>query len=267
LLRGPNAFFELFHFRAPAAPRAKWRAPNEAGITHVCVQTRDGDRALDAFGARGVKFSSPMTGLGGEYRYAYGRAGEFMIEVEDAAYAPTTPSAWIGHVAFATPDLARLSAFYAALVARKPEFSPRLHAHPAIDVVTGLNDVDVRAAWVHGLNIGLEFWSYVQPPTRARAQRREIHEHGYSHVCFESDDIEADFAQAISLGAEPHAPPQALGGALAAYLRDPDGNIVELLQWRSANARLAIARTPHQHILKRMEEARAAARENKRAVS
>jgi catechol 2,3-dioxygenase-like lactoylglutathione lyase family enzyme len=258
LLRGPNVFLELFDFRAPAPAPSRWRAPNESGITHICIQSRKGDDVAQRCTAAGIDFFAPMTGLGGDYRYAYGRAQELMIEVEDAAYAPTDPSTWIGHVAFATSDLERLARFYADLVGAEPEFSPRLRGHRALDVVTGLKDVDVRAAWVHGLNIGLEFWCYSNPPTGKRLDRRPINEAGYSHVCFETVDMEAAFARALALGAAPHAEPQILGGAVAAYLRDPDGNIVELLQWRDAGARLSLASAPHLDVLTRMKAARAA---------
>jgi hypothetical protein len=124
----------------------------------------------------------------------------------------------------------------------------------------------VCAAWVHGLNVGLEFWCYANPPTVPRADRRPINEPGYSHVCFETDDIAADFARAVALGAEPHAPPQALGSATAAYLRDPDGNVVELLQWRGADTRMSIASTPYLDVLERMRAAQGAARQRKRAA-
>jgi catechol 2,3-dioxygenase-like lactoylglutathione lyase family enzyme len=260
LLRGPNAFLEVFAFDAPTPPAPALRGPHEAGITHVCLQTGAGQSLIDALGPAGFDFVAPLTSLGGDFRYAYGRTREhLMIEVEDAAYPPRAPDVWLGHVAFATPDLERLSGFYASLVGREANFSPRLVGLRAVDRVTGLENVDVRAAWVHGLNLGLEFWCYTEPATVARADRRPLHEPGYSHVCFETDDIAADFDRARALGAVAHAPPQQLRGATAAYLRDPDGNIVELLQWASADARLSIRNVPHFDVLKRAEEAREAA--------
>jgi catechol 2,3-dioxygenase-like lactoylglutathione lyase family enzyme len=223
---------------------------------------------MDQLGSAGISFLAPLTSLGGDFRYAYGRTAEhLMVEVEDAAYAPTDPSVWIGHVAFATHDLERLSGFYAALTALSANFSPRLHGYSAVDTVTGLANADVRAAWVHGLNIGLEFWCYAHPETSARADRRPVHELGYNHVCFESDDVQADFDRAIGLGAVAHAPPQKIRGATVAYLRDPDGNVLELLQWRSGEADLALNTVPHPHVLKRVDEARKAAHAQQRGVA
>lgn len=266
LSRAANGFLELFRFDAPPRPPVRARGANEAGITHVCIQTPAGEAALAGLSAAGAIFPHGLISLGGDFRYGYGRiVDHLIIEVEETAAAPAKgPGAWIGHVAFATPDMDRLLRFYEALTGHKHHGGRRLSGHAAYDRITGLEDVDVTAAWIQGLNIGLEFWSYASPPTAPREDERPVHEAGYSHVCFESDDVEADLALAIAAGGRPHAPVQDLGSARVAYLRDPDGNVVELLQWAPAAASLSIDTLAAPDVLARLDvalaERRAAAK-------
>jgi hypothetical protein len=53
---------------------------------------------------------------------------------------------------------------------------------------------------------------------------------GWSHLCFESDDIDADFARLVAQGVVTHGPPRDFGNAAVFFGRDPDGNIFEILQ-------------------------------------
>jgi lactoylglutathione lyase len=48
-------------------------------------------------------------------------------------------------------------------------------------------------------------------------------------ICFVTDDVQAGFARAVEGGAEPVTPPQTKPwGQDVAYVRDPDGNLVEI---------------------------------------
>jgi catechol 2,3-dioxygenase-like lactoylglutathione lyase family enzyme len=266
LTRAANGFLELFRFDAPASPPIRARGANEAGITHICIQTPAGEAALASLSGAGARFPHGLTSLGGDFRYGYGRiVDELIIEVEETAAAPDAgPESWIGHVAFATPDMDRLTGFYEALTGLRRHGGQRLTGHAAYDRITGLKDVDVTAAWIQGMNIGLEFWSYANPPTTPRADDRPVHEAGYSHVCFETDDVESDLARAIAAGGRPHSAVQDLGSARVAYLRDPDGNIVELLQWSASAAALSVDTLAAPDVLARLnvalDERRAAAK-------
>ena len=55
---------------------------------------------------------------------------------------------------------------------------------------------------------------------------------GYGHICLTSEDLEAEFARMVSAGAravwEPRRSPQP--GVRMAFLADPDGNLIELIE-------------------------------------
>jgi catechol 2,3-dioxygenase-like lactoylglutathione lyase family enzyme len=256
LLRGPNAYLELFDFGGPARQPGAERPVNAAGITHICIQGKDIDALRLSLEAGQMRFHAPPTDLGTGFLYAYGRdINGNIVETEGAPFAPSDPSAWLGHVAYATHDLDRLVGFYAALAEVPVIRGGRLRGDARYDSVTGLADVDVRVAWAPVRNLGLEFWQYLNPLTTP-APERPVSDPGYSHVCFESDDLDADRARAIRMGARPHGKAVDLGGSRVAYLRDPDGNALELIQWMPEALSLSVARLPHADILDRVRAAR-----------
>jgi catechol 2,3-dioxygenase-like lactoylglutathione lyase family enzyme len=55
---------------------------------------------------------------------------------------------------------------------------------------------------------------------------------GYSHWALEVEDLDQTFAALSGVGAEPVSPPAPAvqPGARFAYLRDPEGNLLELIQ-------------------------------------
>jgi len=60
---------------------------------------------------------------------------------------------------------------------------------------------------------------------------RRVCESGIAHMCFLVDDCQADYERLVKAGMDFHCPPMG-GGARAklTYGRDPDGNIIELLE-------------------------------------
>jgi predicted enzyme related to lactoylglutathione lyase len=49
-------------------------------------------------------------------------------------------------------------------------------------------------------------------------------------LCFDVDDVEAEYQRLLAAGVRFHTPPQDFGSARATYGRDPDGNVFELQQ-------------------------------------
>lgn len=65
----------------------------------------------------------------------------------------------------------------------------------------------------------------------------EVYEEGIRHVCLQDRDVDPFFDSHIDAGASWHARPSGLGtGALYAYIRDPEGNVLELegVPWSSS---------------------------------
>ena len=105
-----------------------------------------------------------------------------------------------------------------------------------VERVTGVSGTRLRIVHLRGHGVNLELLEYLEP--RGASSSRAPQDTGSAHVCFLTEDAIgacATLAQhgvrVLSVGGHPHAiegGPNA--GGFGAYLQDPDGNIVELVQ-------------------------------------
>ena len=257
MLRGPNMIVEVFEF-AGAKARDYDRPVNAPGITHFCLQTSTMEEASARMKAAGGRFPSEPTDLGADILYAYPRDPDRnVIEIECLPATGETAPAWAAHVSITTPDIDRAVAFYERLTGATARRSGRLGPNAKIDQVANLEGVELSGAWLPVGNVQLEFWQYHQPPAPRVDEGRLVSDPGYSHFAFEVDDLVAERARAQELGMVFQGEPIETGGICATYGRDPDGIVVELIQFRDADRRRAIAAFPDPGVVPRVEQARA----------
>jgi catechol 2,3-dioxygenase-like lactoylglutathione lyase family enzyme len=240
LLRGPTGFLELFQFDDTGAPLPKSEV-HHGGIRHICLQNVDGNALFDAFDAAGSSHHARPSGLGTGNLYAYIRDhDDNIIEVEGLPWAAGLVSPpWLAHVAVVTPDIARLTAFYQALVGKTVHARGSFGPERKFDIVAGQDNVVFDGAWLKTGNLQLEFWSYHHPLTTPQP-RHGVNQLGWSHFAFEVDDIDAEWTRLSALGVSFMTEPVADGPLAFAYGTDPDGNIVELLEIREDHDRLSL---------------------------
>ena len=144
----------------------------------------------------------------------------------------------IHHVALSTANLERLQAFYCGLLGftelSRTTWKGDQHK---IDLVMALPGT---AATTVMLQLGatcvelFQFEAPAQPVQRAQLVwaegDRPVHKHGITHLCFDVDDVEAEYQRLLAAGVRFHTPPQDFGAVRATYGRDPDGNVFELQQ-------------------------------------
>jgi catechol 2,3-dioxygenase-like lactoylglutathione lyase family enzyme len=240
-MRGTLGCLELFEFAAGGQAACPDRAVYAAGVRHICLQTEISDQLYDGLVAAGASTHARPAGLGTGNSYVYIRDHEGnLIELEGTPWAPAgAERPWFAHVALVTPDIDRLTRFYALLtgidVHRRGSFGP----DPKFDLVAGIPDLRFHGGWLRLANAELEFWQYDQPKT-VPVERRSAVAPGWNHLCFESDDIAADHARLTELGVDLHGSPHAFGNAQVFFGRDPDGNIFEVLQ-PGADASVTVA--------------------------
>jgi catechol 2,3-dioxygenase-like lactoylglutathione lyase family enzyme len=136
------------------------------------------------------------------------------------------------HASITTPDRDRLVAFYRDLlgfeVVRQSEWAG---GNPMADAIYDLKDSAVKMAMLRTANAYLEVFQFENPKGRTGALDRPVCDAGVTHICLTVTDIEGEYARLSAAGMRFHCPPQAAPGVGAAtYGRDPDGNIVELIQ-------------------------------------
>lgn len=141
----------------------------------------------------------------------------------------------IHHVAISTPDLDRLAAFYTDVIGLVPVMSTQWKDRPLVDrMIGGYEQSEARQVMLQAGNAHVELFEYTSPaPTPADPDRTPA-DHGYTHLCLDVVDIDAEFERLSANGVTFNdSPPTVdeMGGVRrlrAIYGRDPDGNIIEL---------------------------------------
>ncbi len=136
------------------------------------------------------------------------------------------------HAGVATPDMERLSRFYVDLFHGRilGEFEWDDDA-VAMSARLGLAKSAGRLMMLGFGGARLELFQFDWPAIALPDVPPSVARPGFSHICFEVDDIRAEFTRLSDAGMTFHAQPMTMpaGGAFT-YGRDPDGNVVELLQ-------------------------------------
>jgi catechol 2,3-dioxygenase-like lactoylglutathione lyase family enzyme len=150
------------------------------------------------------------------------------------------------HASITTGDLDRLTAFYRDLLGFEVVLETSWSGGAAVaDAIFALQDSAVRMLMLRTSNAFLELFEFSNPVGKPGDPDRPVCDQGITHVCLTVDDLEAEYGRLKAAGMIFHCPPQdAPGVGRATYGRDPDGNIVELLQPDPAGP-FAVGRAGH----------------------
>ena len=261
LLRGPNGFLEVLRFERPAPGAPEDRPVCAAGVTHICLQHQDMRELASRFEAAGATFHAAPVALGTGYEYCYIRDAETnVLELEGNPVAPPPPGPWLSHVSISTPDVDRLSAFYGAVLGRGVRATGQYGGNPLIDRITRLTGTKVRVAWLDAGNLGLEIMQYLNPPTTASGAERSLARLGYGCISFEVSDLAAERHRLAEVGVRFHGATVAGEQAISAFGRDPDGNLIQFIEFTAAGRALSLDSLADPAALHRADAAMAASR-------
>ena len=147
------------------------------------------------------------------------------------------------HVAISTPDLDRLTAFYCDLFGFELVFEFAWdEGVEAFDRMMAIEGTAARVAMLRTGNSFLEIFEFSAPAPRPQNQNRPVIDHGFTHICVAVDDTVAECARLEGLGLRLHCPPvKSELPVTGTYGRDPDGNVIEILEVSDANHPLDFA--------------------------
>jgi catechol 2,3-dioxygenase-like lactoylglutathione lyase family enzyme len=134
----------------------------------------------------------------------------------------------IDHLSFTVSDLEATNAFFAKL-----GFEPLrryVSSGPAADEGTGTANADVDISWLNHPHGGpkLELLRYQNEPTGEAAHNSQV---GAAHLCLRVENVNSEYDRLSSEGVTfVSAPHSDEFGVVWVYMRDPDGNVVELIQ-------------------------------------
>ena len=138
----------------------------------------------------------------------------------------------IHHTAISVGNLEKALAFYRGVLHFEVVMEGGWKTGSAqADRVVGLKDTAARFAMLSKGDSRIELFEYSSPTPKQADPTRRVCDHGYTHICLEVEDIDSEYERLKAGGMTFHAPPQeALGNMRAIYGRDPDGNVIELLE-------------------------------------
>ena len=246
LLHGPNGQLELSQFDGAANQPVSAMPVQGPGITHICYQAPAASALYAKTKAAGGTIVSRGTtpvdrGYGIQYAYAKDPDG-IMYELEQLDKPPFADSVWIGHVALVTPDIDRLVTFYTKLLGVKPHNRiDNIRNSPKLDDIANIDSLKLRAAWFKTGNMTVEMWQFDNPrtaPPTAPASSTKI---GYTSISFEVSNINQTYGRLRNAGLTFLSSPVAAAPETVVSLRDPDGNLLNLVEL-PANAPTSIDR-------------------------
>lgn len=147
----------------------------------------------------------------------------------------------IHHTAISTGDLERLLRFYRDLLGFEEvsSFSWNVGSKES-DKITGLRDSSARAVMLKAGNAFLEIFEFATPTPKTGDANRPVCDHGITHICLAVSGIEEEYERLKASGMIFHCAPTTSTSGKVTYGRDPDGNVVELLEVTNAKSLLSL---------------------------
>lgn len=138
----------------------------------------------------------------------------------------------IHHTAISTGNLERALRFYRDLLGFEEVFTSAWETGTeVVDKIVGLQGSSAQVVMLQAGNACIELFQYTTPHPKLSEANRPVCDHGITHICLQVTDIDAEYERLRAAGMVFHCPPQMAGtGLRATYGRDPDGNVVELLE-------------------------------------
>jgi catechol 2,3-dioxygenase-like lactoylglutathione lyase family enzyme len=139
-------------------------------------------------------------------------------------------STTFSHVGISVANLERSMVFYRDLLGMKVVEEVTFKGEK-YEAILGLKGARGRIAILKSGTLAVELFEFVEPVPKASDSARPVCDHGITHLAIEVDDIAALYARLKAAGVGFHCPPLHFPEcATATYARDPDGNVVEMLQ-------------------------------------
>ncbi|NTV91106.1 MAG: VOC family protein [Clostridiales bacterium] len=143
------------------------------------------------------------------------------------------------HTNIIASDWVKLSDFYIKAFDCKPVYPERDLSGPWIEMMTYVKNAVIKGIHLSlpGYEDGptLEIFQY-EPKGRS-ASFPSINRQGLGHIAFHVDDVAATLKKVLELGGKQYGQLvenqfEGLGLLTAAYAQDPEGNIIEIQNWK-----------------------------------
>ena len=136
------------------------------------------------------------------------------------------------HVAMAVGNIERSKVFYQDLLGFEIDWENENYTNEQFSKVVGLKNASAHVIMLKGHGTRLELFQYHSPEGERLPLRRQC-DFGLIHFALVVDDIQSLYDRLISNGVTFNCPPQfTRPGACLTYMKDPEGNVIELVEYR-----------------------------------
>lgn len=135
------------------------------------------------------------------------------------------------HVALAVENMDQIVHFYRDLLGFEVDWEKPHYSGDGMARVVGLEGAEARVVMLKGHGSRIELFQYKKPLGAKHTLRRQC-DFGLTHLALEVKQIHEIYSRLIDAGVSFNCPPQNLRpGVWATYMKDPEGNTVELVQY------------------------------------
>ncbi len=139
-------------------------------------------------------------------------------------------AAW-HHVALAVKDMEKALRFYRDLLGFEVDWEREHYTGEAMAKVVGLQGADARVVMLKGHGARVELFQYITPPGEEAGPKRQC-DFGLTHFALTVRKIHGIYERLSKAGVHFNCPPQNLRpGVWAAYMKDPEGVTIELVEY------------------------------------
>jgi len=137
----------------------------------------------------------------------------------------------IDHVGISTADIGRSIHFYRDLLGMELVEEDQIENQAEYDHIFGLKNVKAKSAVLRLGAMEIELFEFERPRGQSADPMQPVNNPRIYHICFEVTDVQREYQRLKDANVPFISAPQDFGIGKAVYGRDPDGNVVELLQW------------------------------------
>jgi catechol 2,3-dioxygenase-like lactoylglutathione lyase family enzyme len=145
----------------------------------------------------------------------------------------------MNHVAISVSNLERAIAFYREILGLELAGPIIPFNGPLFAQIQALENPEGRIGFMSdGGTLQIELFEFANPQPAPKDPNHSVADRGITHFCVDVTDIDAEYARMLAAGVQFHCPVLTFPGAgtKAAYARDLDGNIFELVEKAKATA-------------------------------
>ncbi len=135
----------------------------------------------------------------------------------------------VNHVGIAVCDLAGMTDFYRDLLGMRVAEEITFDG-PQAEALLGIPGAAGRIVKLRAANVRVELFAFSHPRPAAGKAERPVSDFGINHLCLQVESMEDDHRRLVAAGIRFHCDPIDVGHAKVAYVRDPEGNVVELIE-------------------------------------